>query len=159
MNRKRWNDDQLIEAVKTYNSIAKVLQSIGLKATGANYKTVHFAVNRLRLDTSHWLGMGYLRGKTHNYNPPQLLTEIMVVNSLYTSTNRLKKRMIQEGLLANECSICCIKEWCNKPIVLQLDHVNGINNDNRLENLRLLCPNCHSQTETYAGKNKGKFSR
>ena len=66
----------------------------------------------------------------------------------------LKKRILRAGLLKNECYICGLKEWLNKPIVLQLDHINGNNKDNRIENLRLLCPNCHSQTSTWCGKNK-----
>lgn len=71
------------------------------------------------------------------------------------STSRLKKRLIDENLLENKCSECGISgEWNGKELTLQLDHINGINNDNSLENLRILCPNCHSQTNTYAGKNK-----
>ena len=71
----------------------------------------------------------------------------------------LKSRLIKEGKLENICACCKIQPiWNEKPLTLQLDHINGINDDNRLENLRLLCPNCHSQTVTYAGRNK-KFQR
>ena len=69
-------------------------------------------------------------------------------------SNKLKIRLIKEDVLENVCSICLIESWNNKPLVLQLDHINGISNDHRLSNLRLLCPNCHSQTDTYCGKNK-----
>lgn len=64
--------------------------------------------------------------------------------------------MLKSNLLQYRCYNveCCIDFWLNKPISLQLDHINGINNDHRLENLRLLCPNCHSQTDTYCGRNK-----
>lgn len=71
-------------------------------------------------------------------------------------TNKLKIRLLLENILEYKCDVCKISEWNNVKITLQLDHKNGINNDHRLENLRLLCPNCHSQTETYAGKNKKK---
>lgn len=72
-------------------------------------------------------------------------------------TNKLKKRLIEEGYFINVCSECGIKDtWNNKKIVLQLDHINGINNDHRLENIRLLCPNCHSQTDTWCGRGKIK---
>lgn len=80
--------------------------------------------------------------------------EILIIGS---KTNRcnLRKRLIKDGLLKNVCSIClCRPVHNNKPLTLQLDHINGVNNDNRLNNLRLLCPNCHSQTETFGGKNK-----
>ena len=70
-------------------------------------------------------------------------------------TNRLKNKLISEGLLKPECAWCGITDtWNGKPITLQLDHINGINNDHRIENLRILCPNCHSQTETWCGRGK-----
>lgn len=82
------------------------------------------------------------------------IEDILIENSTYTSSVNLKKRLLKLGLLKNECSICKIKTWQNKSLVLQLDHINGKNNDNRIKNLRLLCPNCHSQTDNYAGKKK-----
>ena len=70
-------------------------------------------------------------------------------------TDKLKKRLISEGLLDKVCVECGITDsWNNKPIILHLDHINGVNNDHRLENLRLLCPNCHSQTDTWCGRGK-----
>ena len=82
--------------------------------------------------------------------------KILVENYTYTTIFRLKKQLVKEKLLEYKCSICSLKEWLNQPISLQLDHINGIRNDHRLENLRFLCPNCHSQSETYAGRNKRK---
>jgi len=70
-------------------------------------------------------------------------------------TSVLKKRLVTEGILVYNCTSCGIgDEWNGNPIVLQLDHINGIHDDHRLENLRLLCPNCHSQTDTWCGRNK-----
>lgn len=68
--------------------------------------------------------------------------------------SHVKKRLIRLGLLRKQCYLCGLKNWRGKPLSLHLDHVNGKKNDWRLDNLRLLCPNCHSQTETYGGKNK-----
>lgn len=68
------------------------------------------------------------------------------------ATEPIKKRLKQYNLIPYSCHICSIVEWENKPLNLHLDHINGINSDNRLENLRFLCPNCHSQTDTYCGK-------
>jgi 5-methylcytosine-specific restriction endonuclease McrA len=64
-----------------------------------------------------------------------------------------KRRLLREGLLAYECAVCGIFEWCGRQLALQIDHINGIANDWRVENLRMLCPNCHSQTATFAGRN------
>jgi len=69
-------------------------------------------------------------------------------------TFKLRNRLIKENIFPYECSECGIKEWNQKPISLQLDHIDGNNHNHKLKNLRLLCPNCHSQTETFCGKNK-----
>lgn len=74
------------------------------------------------------------------------------------SRGSVKRRLIQEGVLAERCKECGGgTSWNGKPIVLVLDHVNGINNDYREENLRLLCPNCNSQTDTFSGRNVRKL--
>ena len=67
--------------------------------------------------------------------------------------HELKKRLLRAGLLTNACAVCGINQWQGRPLVLELDHINGVSDDHRLENLRLLCPNCHSQTDTYCGRN------
>lgn len=78
--------------------------------------------------------------------------EIFCINSC-ASRNTVKRRILEKGLLEYKCAICGNKGLHNnKPLSLQLDHINGVNNDHRLENLRWLCPNCHSQTETFSGK-------
>lgn len=88
-------------------------------------------------------------------NAKYSLEEILRENSSYTNISRLKLRLIKENKLEYKCEFCGNKgEWLGKPLVLQLDHINGINNDHRIENLRFLCPNCHSTTETYAGRNR-----
>ena len=74
------------------------------------------------------------------------------------SRRNIKVRLLSAGLLENRCQDCGLSEWLGKPLTVQIDHINGIRNDHRLENLRMLCPNCHSQTETY-GRRNGKRAR
>lgn len=82
------------------------------------------------------------------------MEEILVKNSNYANISSLKKRLINENILEYKCACCGnAGEWNGKPLSLQLDHINGNNRDHRKENLQFLCPNCHSQTNTYAGKN------
>ena len=79
----------------------------------------------------------------------------LLVDGRLGKTDRLRRRLIAEGLKAHECEICRLDRWNGRPIPLELDHVNGKRDDNRLSNLRVVCPNCHAQTETYRGRNIG----
>lgn len=158
---RRWTDQQFEEAVKSSHSVAQVLRALGLRVTGANYQTVAATTDRLKLDTSHWTGQGHLKGRSHNWAIKIPLDKILVENSSYLGTDNLKKRLLRDGLLEFRCYQvgCGISTWNGKPLVLQLDHINGNRRDNRLVNLRLLCPNCHSQTETFTGRNLKRLCR
>lgn len=84
---------------------------------------------------------------------PRLGMPIEKLLSGKRNRTHLKVRLLQAGLLQNRCEICGLDRWRDPEIVMHIDHINGVKNDNRLENLRMLCPNCHSQTETYSGRN------
>jgi 5-methylcytosine-specific restriction endonuclease McrA len=86
------------------------------------------------------------------------LVDILVEKSTYQS-NKLRKRLLADGLKEHKCEVCFNTTWMDKPIPLELDHINSINDDHRLHNLRLLCPNCHAQTDCYRGRNWGKASK
>jgi hypothetical protein len=126
---------------------------LGCGVSGTNYRRVHNMVRDLQLDTSHWLGGAYLQGKHHSWTASIPLSEILVERSTYMDRMRLKRRLVAAGLMPYACAVCGISEWLGRTLILQLDHVNGIGDDKGLENLRLLCPNCHSQTSTYCGRN------
>jgi 5-methylcytosine-specific restriction endonuclease McrA len=99
------------------------------------------------------------RGTRKEYKGSNKIELNDILNGKYPQypTDKLKKRLISENYLNKICTECGITDsWNGKPIVLHLDHINGTNNDHRLENLRLLCPNCHSQTDTWCGRGKRK---
>jgi 5-methylcytosine-specific restriction endonuclease McrA len=147
-------DQEVIEAINSSQSYRQALIKLGLKPIGGNYRILQRRIKEIKLDTGHFTGQGHLKGKTHNWATRTPLTEILVEGSNYQSYG-LKNRLLKEKIIENKCSECgLLDEWNGKKINHHLDHINGINTDNRLENLRLLCPNCHSQTDTYTGKNK-----
>lgn len=156
MPRSRlYTDEQFIEVVKRNFSVRECLKQLGVQPTGGNYKVFHKRVSDLKLDTSHFSGQGHLKGKTHNWSPKIPLSDILKENTDYQS-HKLRLRLLKEGLKEHRCEKCNNTEWLGQPIALELEHTNGSHTDNRIENLMLLCPNCHSQTHTYRGKNKGK---
>lgn len=140
-------DEQLLERVKTSSSIRNLSISLGLKG-GSGFAAVKKRLQSLDVDLSHFTGKLWNKGL--QCVPTN---DIFCKNSSYTS-GKLKTYAIERGLLKEVCTICNITQWNNKPLVLELDHINGLTSDNRIENLRLLCPNCHSQTPTFRGRNK-----
>jgi hypothetical protein len=134
---------------------ANALKLLELKATGGNRETLKKNIERLKLSTDHWLGRSWCKGKTAlqddrigNLRPQEIFCE----NSL-ASNSYIRTLVLKNNLKEYKCEKCKIDKWNNEPINLQLDHVNGKRKDNRLVNLRWLCPNCHSQTPTYCAKN------
>jgi hypothetical protein len=84
---------------------------------------------------------------------------LLVAGRLQTNRSHLKQRLLDEGLKTNRCEQCGLAEWRGKPLNMALHHVNGDGKDNRLLNLELLCPNCHAQTENFAGRNLARNGR
>lgn len=148
------SDEEFIKAVKECESIRGVLKSLNLAGQGANYRGFHIRVKRLGLDTSHFTGQGHLKGKSCSWSVKKDINDFLVEYSPHNNGN-IKRRLIKEGILPAKCCICSIDSWNEMPLSLQMDHINRCDTDNRLENLRLLCPNCHSQTHNFAGRNKG----
>mgnify|MGYP001220205096 CR=1 FL=1 len=140
---RKYTIRQLAEAVKTSKNFVEVHKKIGLK--GNNHASLKKIIEDAGIDASHV--------RWGNGNP---LPEILVKNSDYTKTGHLKNRLLKEGMKESKCEKCGIIEWCEKPLSFHLHHINGDYRDNRLENLQILCPNCHSQTDNFGVKNSGK---
>lgn len=147
------SDETFIQIVSQANTYSDCLRALGLGTNGgSSTDTLKRRIAELNCDISHF-------GQNHqkrSYQAKYDLDEILIENSNYANLTRLKMRLISEGRLEYKCEKCGISEWLGEPLSLHLDHKNGVNNDHRIENLRFLCPNCHSQTDTYAGKNKSK---
>ena len=138
-------------------SIAEVASKLKCNKTGGNYTTLNEGAKSLGLTKDHMTGQGWNVGTRYRpFYKKRNLKDILVTNSDYLSTSSLKARLIKEGLLKYECAICNIVNWQSSKLSLQMDYINGIRNDNRIENLRLLCPNCHSQTDTFCQKKQSK---
>lgn len=159
MTRKRtspiWtkSKNEIQKILNESNSFVQVLEKLGLCGHSGNHRTLK---ERIKLDN---LNTEVLKAKrTEKIRQVSIkntipLSEIMTENSNF-GTNHLKRRLIKENILEYACERCGNKgEWMGNKLVLQLEHKNGRSRDHRLENICFLCPNCHSQTETYAGKN------
>lgn len=136
-------------------TITEILSFFGLKNKGNNAKTLDARIKLLGIDISH-IPRGYSAGgiaarKAYLRNLPN--DRLFVVNSR-VQRGAIKRRIASDNLIKQECCSCGLgDQWNGKPLVLVLDHINGVSDDNRLLNLRFLCPNCHSQTDTFAGRN------
>jgi 5-methylcytosine-specific restriction endonuclease McrA len=144
--------EKLINIINKSNTFGEVLSFFGLINKGNNNKTLKERIKSEKIDIQPLIE----RRKIYSQNKRISLTKIplekiLIQKSEYSSGLRI--RLFKENILQNKCSICGLDNtWMNKPITLQLDHINGDKKDNRIENLRILCPNCHSQTINYAGR-------
>ena len=137
-----------------------LLREVGLVACGGNYESVRRRLLTLGLLEDKFCPQPS-RGPSRDAitdGPRRPLSDLLV-RGRFVGSSFLRRRMLAEGLLPRRCSSCLLTEWQGQPVPLELDHVSGDRYDNRLENLRLLCPNCHAQTPTYRGRNIGKGRR
>ena len=141
------SEEEFIDLVIQSKTFFDIAQALGYSQNGRHsYDLIKKRCNELNIDTSH-LGN---RSGNGSVIIKQSLDEILVKNSTYQNMGSLKRRLINEKKLDYVCALCGnTGEWNGKELVLQLDHINGDHKDNRIENLRFLCPNCHSQTETF----------
>ena len=156
MNNKIYepSNNEFKQLVQESHNIKEVLFKLNLTTIGNSwaYSLVRKRMSELGLSGSDFIGK--FSQSTSMIAKTKSNEEIFIENSLYPRS-ALRKKIIKENLIEYKCANpnCGISEWNGHPISLELDHINGINNDNRLSNLRFLCPNCHSQTITYGSKN------
>lgn len=145
------SDGEFIELVNKCSCISDVLKELGYSTNGNSWGT---QIVKERMEK---LNIFFTKTNPNYYKQDNMalpLEKILIKDSEYNRT-KLKERLVKEGLKEYKCECCGLSEWMGKPIALQLHHINGIHNDNRLSNLQLLCPNCHSQTENFGTKGRG----
>lgn len=153
MKRKGYTNEQVILAVKNSTSIRQVLNKLGLKEAGGNYQSLHTLIKTLGLDITHFHGQAWNKGLRPG---PKRPIEDYLSNRQTILSHKLRLRLIKDKIFPNECLRCHLSIWLGEPIPLELEHKDGNHQNNNLDNLEILCPNCHAQTPYYRGKNKGR---
>lgn len=159
MKGRRWSVSQLKKAVQTSFSYRQVLSKLKLREAGGNYEQIKKYIKEYKLDHEHFKGRGWNAG-LRGIGIPRIPLEKILVKNSYFQSFKLKKRLFLANLKQKHCEEC---GWAQKTedgyLPLELDHINGDRHDNRLENLRILCPNCHSLKPTHRGRNNRNEAR
>lgn len=143
MVKYNWEKSVVEDAVNKSSSYSDALRKLGVKLSGNNGKTLKRKIKEYKIDISHFTFYSESSNKKD-------IQDYLVKNS-HINNFKLKEKLIKCGIKENKCEICGNDSWMGKPLKCQLHHINGDNTDNRIENLQMLCPNCHSQTENYCG--------
>lgn len=149
-----WNLERIKEVIPQCINFTEVLEMLSIPRQGNNSNTLKRLLDENNIDYSHFTG----RARVYN-NTSTSISEYLF-NRVKITSGKLRIKLLTEGLKENKCEICGITKWLGNPIVCQLHHIDGNNQNNNLENLQILCPNCHSQTENYCGSanvNKTKY--
>ena len=153
MAKSKYTLEEVILAVKENLSIAGVLRQLALRPIGGNYKTIHRIIKDNNIDTSHFTGQGWNVGLNFKPNKGISDEDLYVKDSSYKCSWRLREHY-KKSTGIGFCERCGLETWLDQPIPLEIHHINGDNTDNRLNNLILLCPNCHALTNNYRGRAK-----
>lgn len=148
----KYTKEKLETIVKNCVTMADVCRQLGLAPGSGNQTYLKKRIVIYKIDTSHFLGQAHRKGKT--FPSKEIPMDKYFLNEVPIRSHALKLKLIKKGIKEAKCEICSIVKWNNKQVPLELDHINGNHFDNTLNNLRIICPNCHAQTENYSGKNR-----
>ena len=154
MRKRSWDKEDLVGAVKESTSYRRVIKRLGLVPAGGNYSQIKKYIKEYNLDTSHFSGKCWNRGLRYRSKTRKPIREVLTNNSDFQSY-KVKQRLFEERLKDKVCEECGWAEVSDDGrLPLELNHINGNSRDNRIENLEILCPNCHSLRPHYRGRNK-----
>jgi Zn finger protein HypA/HybF involved in hydrogenase expression len=152
MNRK-YTKEKLEQVASKCFSFRQMIFEFGLKETGGNYSNLQNRCKEFGVDTSHFFGQGWNKLQHPSFiKNGEPLDNFFIKGEKKKASSHVKNRLINNGLKEYKCERCDISEWLGGRLVIELHHINGDPTDNRLENLQMLCPNCHSQTHNYCKK-------
>jgi len=146
---KKYTKEMLESVVKNCTSWRQLIRHFKLKETGGNYSNLQNRCKEFGIDTSHFTGQGWNKYGHPNFGNNIDVNKTLILRKKKRSSSKTKELVLNHKLKPYKCEICGITEWLDNPITLQLHHINGNPLDDRLENLQILCPNCHSQTDSY----------
>lgn len=153
----KYTKEKLEPIVLKSRAISEVLRNLGLRQTGGNHYFISNKIKLFELNTSHFLGQSWNRGKKpiNKFTKEEFVKYVLINNGSGWKSHDIKLKLFEFNIKERKCEKCGQNEmWCNEKLSLHLDHINGNRDDNRLKNLRILCPNCHSQTPTFSAKKK-----
>jgi hypothetical protein len=155
----RWTRDILEATVAASASMCEVLRRLDLDVVGGQHTHISRRIRALGIDTSHFtphVRTERMRENRRRRTAEEILVEESSAQARRTPSARLKRAMLERGI-NDSCALCEIEsEWLGCPLPLEVDHIDGNWRNNRIANLRLLCPNCHSTTDTYRGRGKAR---
>ncbi|MFI6661354.1 HNH endonuclease signature motif containing protein [Streptomyces sp. NPDC050523] len=155
----KWTREILEPAVAASTSVNEVLRRLGLEVVGGHHTHISRRIKSYGLDTTHFTPVARTERQRYNQRrraPEEILVEDASAHARRVPSRRLKRAMGETGV-RERCALCGIGPvWLGEPLPLEVDHIDGNWRDNRIQNLRLLCPNCHSTTDSYRGRGKGR---
>ena len=156
MVRVKYTKELLQENIKDCYSFSELCRRLGLKPEGYNLKTVRRKLDEFGINYSHFTGKAWNKNPDNPVYKGKYLPNLCEHSNL--SSSNTKELVYKLGLKENRCEKCGISTWQNALIVCELHHINGDSTDNRIENLQILCPNCHSQTDNFRSRNRKVMS-
>jgi hypothetical protein len=155
---ERFTRQEIEQFVKDSVSYAQLSQKCGYGDNSGNgFRQIKQMIEQLSLDVSHFVGQGWMRGRT--YESDKYIPFEEYIKGDHVQTNKIRKKLLREGLKKHICECCLNSIWNDVLIPLEVHHIDGDKDNNDIDNLQLLCPNCHALTDNYKGKNTQKHKQ